>query len=79
MTKQRVIAVVGATGAQGGGLARSILAHAAGPFAVRGITRDPNKPQAEELAAAGAQIVRADLDDEQTLRRAFEGPTASSH
>jgi uncharacterized protein YbjT (DUF2867 family) len=73
MTKQRVIAVVGATGAQGGGLARSILADAAGPFAVRGITRDPNKARAEELAAAGAQIVRADLDDEQTLRRAFAG------
>ena len=43
MADRKVIAVVGATGAQGGGLARAILADANGGFAVRAITRDPGK------------------------------------
>lgn len=73
MSENKVIAVLGATGAQGGGLARAILAEPDGVFAARAITRDPGKPQAEELAAAGAQVVGANLDDEESLRRAFAG------
>jgi uncharacterized protein YbjT (DUF2867 family) len=68
-----VIAVLGATGAQGGGLARAIVADPGSDFAIRGITRDPSKEQAQALASAGAEIVQADLDDEESLRRAFEG------
>lgn len=73
MPDQQVVAVLGATGAQGGGLARAILADTEGEFAVRAITRDPTKPQAQRLASAGAHLVQADLDDEASLRRAFDG------
>jgi uncharacterized protein YbjT (DUF2867 family) len=68
-----VIAVVGATGAQGGGLARAILADANGGFAVRAITRDPGKDAAKALAASGAEVVRADIDDIESLKKAFTG------
>jgi uncharacterized protein YbjT (DUF2867 family) len=73
MSDKKVIAVLGATGAQGGGVARAILADSDGAFAVRGVTRDPSKEQARTLAAAGAEIVQADLDDEASLRSAFDG------
>jgi uncharacterized protein YbjT (DUF2867 family) len=73
MSDKKVIAVVGATGAQGGGLVRAILADPDGEFSARAVTRDPGKEQAQALAAAGAEVVRADLDDEASLRRAFEG------
>ena len=73
MTARKIIAVVGATGAQGGGLVRSILADAGGPFAVRAITRDAASPAARALAAAGAEVVAADIDDAASVRRAFEG------
>ena len=73
MSEQKVIAVVGATGAQGGGVARAILADPGGGFAVRALTRDPSKEQAQALAAAGAEVVQADLDDEASLAAAFDG------
>ncbi|HKK27946.1 MAG TPA: NmrA/HSCARG family protein [Gemmatimonadota bacterium] len=73
MSDEKVIAVVGATGAQGGGLARAILADPEGGFAVRALTRNPDSDAARELAAAGAEVVRADLDDVESLKRAFRG------
>jgi uncharacterized protein YbjT (DUF2867 family) len=73
MSDKKVIAVVGATGAQGGGLVRAILADQGGEFAARAITRDPAKEQAQALADAGAEVVQADLDDEESVRRAFAG------
>jgi uncharacterized protein YbjT (DUF2867 family) len=73
MTDKKIIAVVGATGAQGGGLARAILADPEGPFAVRALTRTPDSAKAKELAAQGAEVVHADLDDEASMRKAFEG------
>jgi uncharacterized protein YbjT (DUF2867 family) len=73
MADKKVIAVVGATGAQGGGLARAILADANGGFAVRAITRDPGKEAAKALAASGAEVVRADMDDIDSLNTAFTG------
>ena len=73
MSDKKVIAVVGATGAQGGGLARAILADQGGEFAARALTRDPSKEAAQALASAGAEVVQADLDDEESLRRAFSG------
>jgi uncharacterized protein YbjT (DUF2867 family) len=72
MTK-KLITVIGATGAQGGGLARAILADASGEFSLRAVTRKPEGESARALAAAGAEVVRADLDDEASLRRAFDG------
>jgi uncharacterized protein YbjT (DUF2867 family) len=73
MAEKKLIAVLGATGAQGGGLARAILSDPAGEFAVRALTRDPNTPTARELAGLGAQVVRADVDDPASLRTAFSG------
>ena len=73
MADRKIIAVVGATGAQGGGLARAILNDRNSPFAVRALTRDVNSDKARALAAEGAQIVAADLDDLESLKRAFAG------
>jgi uncharacterized protein YbjT (DUF2867 family) len=69
----KIIAVVGATGQQGGGLARAILDDADGGFTVRALTRDPNSAAAKELAARGAEVVAANLDDEASVRAALEG------
>ena len=73
MPAKKVIAVVGATGAQGGGLVRSILADPGGPFSVRAIARDVNSDGARALAAAGAEVVAANVDDAASIRRAFDG------
>ena len=73
MSTQKTIAVVGATGAQGGGLVRAILADKSGQFKARALTRDPNSEKAKELAAAGAEVVAADVDDVESLKRAFQG------
>ena len=73
MADKQVIAVVGATGTQGGGLCRAILGDTDSRFACRGITRDPDKEQAQALAAQGAEVVAADLDDVESLKSAFAG------
>ena len=73
MAGKNVIAVVGATGAQGGALARAILADRNSTFAVRAITRDPSKDAARVLADAGAEVVRADIDDVASMQQAFAG------
>jgi uncharacterized protein YbjT (DUF2867 family) len=73
MAEKKVIAVVGATGAQGGGLVRAILNDAGGGFAARALTRDVNSAKARELAELGAEVVAANVDDAESLRRAFEG------
>jgi uncharacterized protein YbjT (DUF2867 family) len=73
MTDKKIIAVVGATGAQGGGLVRAILHDPSGGFAVRAITRDADSEAAQALAAQGAEVVAADVDDAESLRRAFDG------
>lgn len=73
MSEKKIIAVIGATGAQGGGLARAILSDPNSPFTVRAITRDPESDGAKALAAAGAQVVAADIDDEAALTSALQG------
>ncbi|HEY1303780.1 MAG TPA: NmrA/HSCARG family protein [Vicinamibacterales bacterium] len=73
MADKKIIAIVGSTGAQGGGLARAILADPNGGFAVRAITRDPSKDKAKALKAAGAEVVSADLDSAESLQKAFAG------
>lgn len=73
MADKKIIAVVGATGAQGGGLARAILDDPSGSFACRAITRDPKKDKARTLADHGAEVVQADIDDVKTLEKAFAG------
>jgi uncharacterized protein YbjT (DUF2867 family) len=70
---KRIIAVLGATGAQGGGLVRAIMNDPNGGFTARAITRDVNSDKARELRALGAEVVAGDVDDEASLRRAFAG------
>jgi uncharacterized protein YbjT (DUF2867 family) len=73
MSAKKVIAVVGATGAQGGGLVRAILADRDGPFAARAITRKPDSDAARALAKLGAEVVAGDADDPAGLDKAFAG------
>ncbi|MEV4510957.1 NmrA family NAD(P)-binding protein [Dactylosporangium sp. NPDC049525] len=73
MSEKKIIAVLGATGAQGGGLAGAILADPDGPFTLRAITRRADSDRARALAERGAEVVEADLGDEAALRRAFTG------
>jgi len=73
MSNKKIIAVVGATGAQGGGLVRAICADPNGPFAARAITRDVDSEKARALAALGAEVVAADIDDEAALTAALRG------
>lgn len=73
MSEKKIIAVLGATGAQGGGLIRALLRDKDGGFAARALTRDPNSDKAKELAQLGAEVVAADVDDPESLKRAFAG------
>src|SRR5438552_2747592 len=73
MPDKKVIAVMGATGAQGGGLVRAILADRSGEFAVRAITRKPDSDKARALAKSGVQVVPANADDPPSLEAAFGG------
>ena len=73
MGVRKVIAVLGATGAQGGGLVRSILDDPNGGFAARVLTRDVNSAKAKEFARLGAEVLAADVDDPESLQRAFAG------
>jgi uncharacterized protein YbjT (DUF2867 family) len=73
MNDRKIIAVTGATGAQGGGLARAILADHDGPFQLRAVTRKPDGEKAQALARLGAEVVAADADDPASLERAFAG------
>ena len=59
MTGSRILAVIGATGAQGSGLCEAILNDRRGGFACRAITRNPGSDAAKALAARGAEVVRA--------------------
>lgn len=73
MDEKKIIAVVGATGAQGSGLCRAILNDKSGGFRVRALTRNPGSDKAKELRKLGAEVVAADVDDEKSLETAFRG------
>lgn len=73
MTEKKIIAIAGATGAQGGGLVRAILNDQSSAFAARAITRDANSDKAKELATLGAEVVEADVNDLESLKKAFHG------
>jgi len=68
--REKIIVVTGATGQQGGAVARHLLA---GGWKVRALTRDVQKPAAQALKAAGAEVVRADNEDRASLERAMQG------
>src|SRR4051794_33399306 len=71
MSEQKLITVLGATGTQGGAVARALLAD--GEFAVRAVTRNAASQKAEALAELGTKVVEATLTDEGSLRKAFAG------
>jgi uncharacterized protein YbjT (DUF2867 family) len=73
MADKKIIAVVGSTGSQGSGLVNAILGDPNGGFAARAVTRDPGKDKGKALAAAGAEVVQADIDDVESLKKAFAG------
>ncbi|MEP7375186.1 MAG: NmrA/HSCARG family protein [Chitinophagaceae bacterium] len=73
MASKKIITVFGATGAQGGGLVRSILNDKSGEFAARAVTRDINSDKAKALAALGAEVVSGDVDDAASVEKALEG------
>ncbi len=71
MSEQRLVLVTGATGAQGGGVARHLLRSA--KFRVRCLTRKANSAKAAELRQAGAELAEGDLEDSASLRAALDG------
>jgi uncharacterized protein YbjT (DUF2867 family) len=73
MDQKKTIAVVGATGAQGGGLVRAILNDPDQEFSVRALTRDIHSDKAKELESLGAEVVAADLNDIESIKKAFQG------
>ena len=73
MSEKKVIAVIGATGAQGGGLVRAIRADRQGPFVARAVTRKLDSEKAQALARLGVEVVAGDADDPPSLDRAFAG------
>ncbi|HET7601313.1 MAG TPA: NmrA/HSCARG family protein [Gemmatimonadales bacterium] len=77
MSEKKIIAVAGATGAQGGGLVRAILRDKNGPFTARALTRSRTSDKARALADLGAEVVEANVDDRASVERAFAGAYAA--
>ncbi|XP_068945475.1 nmrA-like family domain-containing protein 1 [Petaurus breviceps papuanus] len=71
MTSKKVIVVFGATGSQGGSVARAILEDK--DFSVRALTRDVTRPAALALRDLGAEVVRCDLNDQESVKEALKG------
>lgn len=73
MDRKLVVVVTGATGKQGGAVAKGLLERG---HAVRAVTRSPDSPKAKELAKAGATLVQASLEDTAAMTKALEGATS---
>lgn len=73
MSEKKVIAVLGATGAQGGGLVRAILNDKTGDFAPRALTRNKDSDKSKALADLGAEVFEVDIDNYESIKTAFEG------
>ena len=67
---ERLILVCGATGSQGGAVARSLLDRG---FRIRALTRDAQKPEAQALAEHGAEVVQGDMEDRSSMDRVLKG------
>jgi uncharacterized protein YbjT (DUF2867 family) len=70
MSQKKIITVFGATGSQGGGLVRAILADKNSEFSVRAVTRDLQSDKAKALATLGAELVQADLAHPESVKKA---------
>ncbi|XP_059125137.1 nmrA-like family domain-containing protein 1 [Peromyscus eremicus] len=75
MADKKLVVVFGATGAQGGSVARTVLED--GTFRVRVVTRNPEQRAAKELKLRGAEVVRGDQDDEASMELALTGAHAA--
>ncbi|XP_019611968.2 nmrA-like family domain-containing protein 1 isoform X1 [Rhinolophus sinicus] len=75
MADRKLVVVFGATGAQGGSVARTLLED--GTFRVRAVTRDPGQKTAKELKLQGAEVVQGDQDDEASMELALTGAHAT--
>lgn len=73
MPDKKIITVFGATGAQGGSLAHAILNDINSEFAVQAVTRNPDSDKAKEITQKGGKIIKADIDDKKSLKKALEG------
>jgi uncharacterized protein YbjT (DUF2867 family) len=73
MSEKKLITVFGATGSQGGGLANAILNDDNSKFSVRAVTRDPSSDKAKALSEAGAEVVKGDVDDYDSIKKALDG------
>ncbi|OXV05955.1 hypothetical protein Egran_06275, partial [Elaphomyces granulatus] len=73
---KKLVVVLGATGSQGLSIIEYLFKHSSSLFRVRAVTRDPTSSKAQSLASLGAEVTKADLDDEPTLRTALEGANA---
>ena len=73
MSSKPILAVFGATGAQGGGVVRAALADPKSPFSIRAITRNVESDKARALAAQGVEVVAGNIDDEASLVTALAG------
>uniref|UniRef100_A0A452EK72 NmrA-like family domain-containing protein 1 n=2 Tax=Capra hircus TaxID=9925 RepID=A0A452EK72_CAPHI len=71
MTSKKIIAVFGATGAQGGSVARAMLEGK--KYVVRALTRDVTRPKAQVLRDLGAEVVEGDLNDKASVEAALKG------
>ncbi|KAI4282011.1 MAG: hypothetical protein L6R38_003268 [Xanthoria sp. 2 TBL-2021] len=71
----KLLVIFGVTGQQGGSIAETVLKDAQlnKEYSIRGTTRDPSKPKAQELVQKGVDMVMADVEDAVSLRKAFEG------
>lgn len=77
MKTTKTIAIFGATGAQGGGLARAILADPSSEYTVRAVTRNANSEKAKALSGLGAEIIEADLNNPDSIKKALNGAAAA--
>ena len=73
MSQKKIITIFGATGAQGGGLAMAILKDKNSEFAVRAVSRDIQSDKSKALAAMGAEVVAADIDNPESVQKAMNG------
>ncbi|KAL7750520.1 hypothetical protein RI367_003855 [Sorochytrium milnesiophthora] len=73
---KKLVAVLGATGAQGGSVARTLLRDYSDKYAVRALTRDPTSATAQDLVKLGAEAVACDVNDHASLEGAFSGAYA---
>jgi len=77
MESKKIITVFGATGAQGGGLARAILVDNNSEYKVRAVTRDAKSEKAMALSQMGAEVVEADINDVNSIEKALDGAKAA--